>query len=110
MIILKCLFFSFMEIEYHIKVISFFQNLNNKKYKFMYIYYSIFSNLWVMTIKVFSLVNSNSFSCIILSVYGSILEVASSKQTISFSSFNITLSMLIIYFSPLDKFSPDFSI
>ncbi len=72
-------------------------------------YSCIFSNLWVITSNALSLVYSNNLSCNFLSVSGSILDVASSKHTISTSYIKI-LKKLITYFSPFDKLRPDFYI
>ena len=62
-----------------------------------------------MTNSVLFYANSNNFSCKSASVVGSMLEVASSKQIISVFRI-IILKKLITYFSPFDKFAPDYSI
>lgn len=72
-------------------------------------YYSIFSKRCVITINVLSLNNLNNVLLIKIAVFGSILDVASSKQIISFY-YNKILKKLIICFSPFDKLPPDYKI
>jgi hypothetical protein len=63
----------------------------------------------VTTRRVFPSANSNNFSCSNRSVFGSMLDVASSRQMI-LCSRNITRKKLMICFSPLDRLLPEFSI
>jgi len=70
---------------------------------------AMLSRRWVITINVLFYANLNICSCNRASVFGSMLEDTSSKQTISVSR-RITLKKFTIYFSPFDRFDPPSSI